>query len=319
MNYRNVAHLNSAIQRWAGELPQNIGLVVGVPRSGLLAAMLLALHRNLPVSDLEGFIDGRVLGTGQRGKSSRWAHDQIDNDLILVVDDSIRTGHEMKRVKAKIASTGLPYQMKYSAVYATEESKTLVDYYGEIVELPRVFEWNIMHHGVLADSCVVIEGVLCRDPLREENDDGVLYERFITTVPSLVVPTCEIGWLVTCRLEKYRSLTEKWLAQNGVRYKKLLMMDLPDKASRQAAGGHATFKAMHYRNTKAELFIESSRHQAMEIARLTGKSVYCMDSREMLQPGFVTQGVHHPKQLLKSLLQRSTLGRKVLLAYAWLH
>jgi orotate phosphoribosyltransferase len=206
--------------------------------------------------------------------------------------------------------------LRYGAVYVTQESTGLVDYWHEIVSLPRVFEWNIMNHEVLGRACIDIDGVLCRDPSAEENDDGALYQHFLAKVRPLIVPRREIGWLVTCRLEKYRALTEEWLRDNGIRYRELLMMDLPDKASRQAAGKHAVFKAMHYRKTGARLFIESSVEQAFEIARLTGKDVYCADSREMIHPGLLPKGINQPGQLLKSVLQRSDLGRQMLGVYS---
>ncbi len=206
-------------------------------------------------------------------------------------------------------------RVKFGAVYVTEESRPLVDYWHEVVSLPRVFEWNMMNHGLLESACVDIDGVLCRDPSEEENDDGPLYRRFMASTEPLIVPRREIGWLVTCRLERYRSLTEQWLRENGLRYKTLIMMDLPDKATRQAAKRHAVFKAAHYRETGARLFIESSYGQAREIARLTGKDVYSVEAREMIRAGVLSLGVHQPKQLLRIVLQRSVLGRRMLQVY----
>ena len=55
------------------------------------------------------------------------------------------------------------------------------------------------------------DGVLCRDPTEEENDDGDKYRYFIANVEPIFKPSVEIGWIVTSRLEKYRDLTENWL------------------------------------------------------------------------------------------------------------
>ena len=97
------------------------------------------------------------------------------------------------------------------------------------LELPRIFEWNVMHHHLLVSSCIDIDGVLCRDPTEAENDDGAAYERFLDTVPAREVPEAPLGWLVTCRLEKYREQTEAWLNRHAIRYRELVMLDLPDK------------------------------------------------------------------------------------------
>ena len=311
MNYRSVQDLNRATQKWAGTLPRDVTLVVGVPRSGMFVALLLALYRDLVVTDLDGFIEGRVFAPGARlsgapEPSTRWRSGRI-----LVVDDSVAVGDELCRVKQRIAAAGMSGAVEFGAVYVTEESRTLVDHWYEIVSLPRVFEWNIMNHGILGSSCVDIDGVLCRDPSDEENDDGPRYEAFLSTNPPLVVPRPEIGWLVTCRLEKHRARTEDWLRRCGIRYKELVMMNAPDKA----AGRHTQFKADHYRRTGAALFIESSHGQAQEIARITGRSVFCMETREMLEPGLLALGAHRPKQLLKLALRQSAVGRQLLHAY----
>ena len=64
MNYRSIAQLSDQLVAWSRELPPDLDLVVGLPRSGLLAANILALYRNLPVADLDGFLAGRTLGAG---------------------------------------------------------------------------------------------------------------------------------------------------------------------------------------------------------------------------------------------------------------
>ena len=58
MNYRSVNDLNHCIVANLHRLPRDIDLVVGIPRSGVLAASLIALHLNLPLVDLDGFIEG---------------------------------------------------------------------------------------------------------------------------------------------------------------------------------------------------------------------------------------------------------------------
>ena len=235
MNYRSVADLNEAIKRWIAQLPQDLDIIVGIPRSGLLAANLLALYLNLPLTDVEGLCKGRILATGRRFDEKR-VPDFSNKDLkVLVVDDSVNSGSQMEKVKKQIESAKLPYQIYYAAVYASPRGHRYVDYWYEIVDTPRCFEWNIMHHNILTDSCVDIDGVLCRDPTPEENDDGERYREFLVNVKPLVVPTKPIGWLVTCRLEKYRELTEMWLKKHGIQYNYLIMMNLPNKETRVAS------------------------------------------------------------------------------------
>jgi len=313
MNYRSVADLNLDIRKWIQELPDDLDLIVGIPRSGLLAANLLALYFNLPISDVEGLCKSRILQMGPRYNGGKKPN-LTKNSKVLVIDDSVCSGMQMKQVKSRIKSAGLSNQIYYGAVYITPQGYKHVDFWFEVVDLPRVFEWNVMHHSILTNSCVDIDGVLCRDPTNEENDDGENYIRFLKNVRPLIIPTKTIGWLVTCRLEKYRKITEEWLEKYNIKYKHLIMMNLPNKESRVASGSHAYYKASIYKKYDANLFIESSLNQAREIVRLTGKPTLCVETGEMLNPGqlaaahnlgskFINKLIHNPFKAIYILVR----------------
>ncbi|MBN1909742.1 MAG: hypothetical protein JW818_08385 [Pirellulales bacterium] len=287
MNFRSVANLNETIVRNLHQVPRDVRLIVGIPRSGLLAANLLALHLNLPLTDLDGFVEGRLLRSGPRLQPRSDRAPLGGNGRVLVLDDSLESGGAMSRARERLAQAGMDREAIFAAVYISLPGRRKVDLYFEEIVGPRVFEWNFMHHSVLADSCVDIDGVLCVDPTETQNDDGPCYRRFLEEAPPLWLPSAPVGVLVTCRLEKYRSLTEKWLQRHGVQYRRLVMMNLPDKASRQAAGVHASMKAKAYRAANAKLFIESSHRQAVEIARLARRPVLSVERREMIYPSFL--------------------------------
>lgn len=309
--YRSVAELNAAIRQGAAQLPHEVDVVVGVPRSGLLAANLLALHRNLPLADVESFLAGRLLAGGRRTQLKRTTGEPGGFRRALVLDDSVQSGASMRAVRARFAEghgfTGC--ELLFGCVYATTKSVGEVDLHFEICDGPRVFEWNLFHHPFyLQRACLDIDGVLCRDPQPEENDDGPAYRRFLETAEPLHLPTVPVGSLVTCRLEKYRPETEAWLRRQGVRYDELIMWDLPSAAVRRATGGHGQFKAGVYQRSGRILFIESSRSQAEVIVRETGRSVFCVETQTMLNPDTVTrvrQAVRRaPRRLWRRWLAR---------------
>ncbi|MFT7162484.1 MAG: orotate phosphoribosyltransferase, partial [Bacteroidia bacterium] len=64
----------------------------------------------------------------------------------------------------------------------------------------------------------------------------------------------------------------------------LILLNLPSKSARIKANNRGGFKAAHYKNTNANLFIESSHSQAVEIAQIAGKMVYCTDRGKMIYP-----------------------------------
>jgi len=301
MNFRSVADLNDAVVRGLYRLPGDIDLVVGIPRSGMLAANLIALHLNLPLTDLDGYLSGRVMRSGQRGR------DGVTGRHALVVDDSALSGATMQASRARIDEASPSGRVTMTAVYIAPEARAAVDHAFEEIVGPRVFEWNLMHGGMIGRSCVDIDGVLCVDPTAQENDDGPRYRRFLEEVPPLLVPTTPVGRLVTCRLEKYRDLTEQWLARHGVQYGELHMMDLPTKAARLASGSHGSYKAKIYASTDTLLFIESSERQALEIARLSGRPVLCVDSRRMVYPSLTAHApeiIRHLPSFTRTLARR---------------
>ena len=299
MNYKSFSDLNLAVKKWISTLPKDFDLIVGIPRSGLLVANLLALYLNKPLTDVEGLCEGRILSAGPRyGKRPDFSKIR----KVLVVDDSVCSGSQMRKTKAIIEKANLPFDIYYGAVYVTPRGTKEVDFWCEIVNLPRVFEWNIMHHDILQNSCVDLDGVICRDPAPEENDDGQKYKEFIKNAELLIIPTKKIGWIVTCRLEKYRYLTKEWLRKHGVQYDHLIMLNLPDKETRQKLRIHAKYKAEVYKSTKAILFIESSKEQAYEIVRLTGKPVLCTETNEMINPGILPKVCNNGRELISKAI-----------------
>lgn len=278
MNYRNISDLNQIILKRLNILPRDFDLIVGVPRSGMLPANLIALYLSKPFTDIHSFRNGHIYKAGERGQFI----DVVEFKKILIVDDSIASGSAMIKAKELVKEVGNDFDISFCAVYVVPGKEKMVDYYFESVSLPRYFQWNILNHTVLEKSCFDIDGVLCVDPTSEQNDDGPKYRDFILNAEPLYIPKAKIGVLVTSRLEKYRSETEEWLRKNNVKYNKLVMLDLPDMKARQKANNHGAHKANTYKNSAYSLFFESSLSQALEINRITGKPVFCTENFEMI-------------------------------------
>ncbi|CAD0009803.1 phosphoribosyltransferase family protein [Flavobacterium chungangense] len=278
MYYRNVKDLNNIILKRLSVIPRNFDLIVGVPRSGMLPANLLALYLNRPYTDIHSFLNGHIYKAGARSQF----FDISEFKNVLVVDDSIASGSAMVEVKESLKHLNGKFNIKYCAIYVIPGKEKMVDYFFEFVPLPRYFQWNILNHTTLEKACFDIDGVLCADPLPEQNDDGEKYIDFILNAPPLFIPGSKIGTIVTSRLEKYRKETETWLAANNIKYNELVMLDLPNMAARQRANNHGDHKAKAYLSKPYVLFIESEYHQALEINRLTKKPVLCTENFEMI-------------------------------------
>jgi hypoxanthine phosphoribosyltransferase len=253
MNYRNIKDLNDIILQKLSIIPRDFDLIVGVPRSGMLPANLLSLYLNRPYTDIDSFLNGHIYKAGARSQF----FDSGEHKKVLVVEDSIASGSAMTEVKEILNHLADKFTIKYCAVYVVPGKEKMVDYYFEKVALPRYFQWNIFNHTTLEKACFDIDGVLCVDPLPEQNDDGEKYIDFILNAAPLFIPGSKIGTIVTSRLEKYRKETATWLNANHIKYNDLVMLDLPNMEARQKANNHGGHKASAYMAKPYVLFVES--------------------------------------------------------------
>ena len=287
LNFKTIADLDSCIVKNLHKIPRDIDLVVGIPRSGMLAATIIALHLNLPLLDMDSYLNQVQFHTGNTKKCENWIKTTQEAKKVLVVDDSISSGkamNEAKMLTKRIASV----KHFFLAVYALELTSLMVDIFFEIVSQPRMFEWNFMHHWALEYACVDIDGVLCEDPTFFQNDDGKRYREFIENAAPKFIPTKKVAYIVSARLEKYRKETEEWLHKNKIEYGKLILLDEPDAASRRKNVNHGSYKGEIFKNTDCSLFIESSYEQAVEICRTSGKQCYCTGKACLITPEGVT-------------------------------
>lgn len=282
MEFKTFYDLNNDLISNFSSIPHDVDLIIGIPRSGLILANLIAVYLNLPLTDLNSFLEGKIYNAGGTKNKKGWVQEFSQVKKALIVEDSVCTGLSINKAKAQISKLNSKIRMVYLAAYITKDAKDKVDLYFKVVSYPRLFEWNYLHQPqILEKSCFDIDGVLCVDPTVEQNDDGSKYLDFILNAPVKFLPSHKIGWLVTSRLEKYRTPTETWLKKNNVQYGKLIMMNLPSAEERQKLKNHAVYKANIYKNIKeAQIFVESEKRQALEISSLTKKQVFCIENQK---------------------------------------
>lgn len=304
MQYRNLAHTSSLIR---GSLHrfQEFDLIVGVPRSGVIPAALAALAAHKAYQELPAFLAELAPQSGGRLREVKEAR------RILILDDSFNNGIQMASVRARIPPKWLP-TIKFGAVYCTPGKESALDLWLETVSYPRFFEWNLLHHPLLLHSCFDMDGVLCEDPDSAENDDGPAYQRFLHDTRPLFIPSVPIGWIITSRLEKYRTATTEWLKQHRVAYGQLIMLGGVTAKERRLQGMHATFKASQYMALpahKAVLYVESCPAQALRIHEITSRPVYCPHnnifySQHNLSQKIVDYTLRKPSGFLTRIIKR---------------
>lgn len=277
INVRSFADMNRAVASSLSKLDRNeFDVIVGIPRSGMLPATLLATFMQLPLADLESFAQGRIWAR------SGYLHNVKTKVRVLLVDDSSNRGGAMERAVARIKH--LAGSITRYAVYGPyREDLSIIDIFAEECRGPRAFQWNMWKHKRMPRWGFDFDGVLCRDPTKAENDDGPNYLKFLRTVEPLHRPQGErpLGPIITGRLEKYRAECQDWLGRQGIAHGGLHMMPYASKAERMAAGGRGQWKAEKVKELGLEMFVESCPKQARIIAREARVPVWCTATCEV--------------------------------------
>jgi len=288
MNFRSFGDMNRTIVQNLHKVNSYTDLIVGIPRSGLMAANILAMHLNLPIADTSKIYEGQILLLDGSINGRQVDINYFKN--ILVIDDSVRSGRSIEQVKAKLHSIYPDINFTFAAVYADTKSKNKVDLYFELCPVPRVFEWNIMNHFQISKFCMEIDGVLCENIDYDYNDNHDYYIHAIENVRPMFRIRREIGYLVTRRPEILRRITEKWLDKHGIKYRNLIMQDKNMNECKMNSDYINKSKSYFYKKqVYSRVFIESSFVNSCKIAQFSGKLVYSIDKGIIVRPSWLSE------------------------------
>lgn len=270
-------------REWSARL-SSYDLIIGIPRSGLIPAIVIAGELGIPFStpglynlgmvyhaddkilDMvihaiwqgieESKIEWLVFGNATEDKDFAGMH-------ILLIDDTINTGESLGKASSQLSSE---LMVDVGAVVASKEYIENGQLYYKTLTRDRIFEWNLSGldmKKVASD----MDGVLC------ENAPLNGYESWIVDPEPNFLPKSLIGWIITARQEKDRKITEAWLDRNGVTYGVLLMdMDLDRR-----------IEFIRSMRPRPDLILESDSGHAKRIWNCTGIPTLCFDTMEIAQ------------------------------------
>lgn len=254
---------------WASELPGSYDLVIGIPRSGLLVANIIAIKMGKPLSTPELFLRGECwMGGGIKPPA--------DFRKILLVDDSVSSGKSMEDAAAAVRSRAPGARLTRAALIAGENSAGRVDLSFKTIAAPRLFEWNMLHtkRGVLVCD---LDGVICENCPPGFDADEAAYAAWIRTARPYLIPAFRVDYILSARLERYRPETEAWLAAHGVNYGELLLWDVKEKKDRN--GFYSKYKIAALLKIKPDMVWESNSGQARDIWDATKIPTLCTDTK----------------------------------------
>lgn len=289
MKYITLNELSETIRKNIWKIPRDIDCVIGVPRSGMIAASIISSYLNVPLIDVDSFISGIKPYGGQR--LCYFMNKHIQTNKALVIDDTVKAGKAMNEVKRKLEIvSGITFT--YMCVYLEGKGKDVIDFYLKDVRRFTdnytnivLYEWNIFQHNErFMQKCLYdLDGVLCLDPPDERKKDE--YLAYIEDATPLFIPRTKLGGIITYRLSVNREITEKWLQRNGITYNELIMFEASSWDVRNESGFNpAIYKGLFYKKRENyELFVESSQIQAIVIAKISCKPVFCVETNMIYQ------------------------------------
>ena len=276
------------------KIPKDIYGVIGIPRSGMLPASIIAGQINVGLTTIGNFVEKKNNGCGLDVIFGEHGNRKLKNTngekvKILVVDDTCYNGRELLKNKQKLkAYTDIDFI--FMVVYM-EGSGTLAKpdiYLRDVTSLAQkseinivLYEWNIFSNPNIVDKTIYdLDGVMCVEPPDERNIKA--YIKYLENPIPLYIPTTDKEiTILTYRLNKYRKLTESFLIKNGLNSLKLFMFN-SDSYEERGKIPPWLYKGNFYKaNDYYKLFVESDDFQARKICEISGKPVYCVDTNKM--------------------------------------
>lgn len=283
MHYKSYSDLSHDIK---GKLPllkeEDFDLVVGIPRSGMIPAYMIAFNLNINCISVEAFLKNDMIKHGITRSPNKIINQAWEAKKILLVDDSIKSGNSLANVMERIPEK-MRSRITTMAIYAGLSGSKKVDLFVEYLPWPRMFEWNILYHTALPYYCFGIDGILCEEVDKESEINDEVYRLNLLKAKPLVLPNTKINSIVTNRLEKYRTETESWLAKYNVKYDQLVMLNRNSPTQDPIENG-IKHKAAYYKKSDTILFVEKDPYQAQKISKLTLKPVFCFTDNKMYMP-----------------------------------
>lgn len=252
--------------------------VVGIPRSGMIPASIIATRYNFPLADIHYFLNtGGRFYPSVRGTIGQYANQGItdSSNTVLLVDDTSDSHSTFNIVLAELQNHQSLRYCDYQCItiYTSQEHNTIKHH--SILNNPRMFEWNWTRSGNLGECMLDMDGLICEDPLESDKVDEQTYRNWIKNAVPRFIPKSPIRAIVSARLMSFKQETEEWLNRHGIVYRELILLNATAE-TRSKQNLYAIHKANYYSRSKSKLFIESEPWQAEEIHKLSRKPVLCI-------------------------------------------
>lgn len=291
----------------AGMLPADTSLIIGVARSGLTVANLIAERLHLPVVILRPKRDMIEEGEGWRLRERA-----VNNHggTVVLIDDNVLTGNSLSQ-DGPLARKQYP-KLITAALYVNPHAHTRPDLFVRELRWPHVLQWNLFNSVLSPHVATDFDGILCEDP--PNLPEGPEYEAWLENARPLYMPRrSTVPLIITARRERNRKQTEEWLRRHGIAWHRLVMSPHATYAEAAKAGipewkaGHVKQFLAQRHGIKPPLYVESDPRQAKEIAAMSGGYVVCPAVGKVFSPDGRSAGSGQSQPIFPPIERRNLI------------
>lgn len=250
---------------------ENFDAVIGVARSGIIAASTIAVELHLPLFSVSP-VSGRLhaLGSGWRLGDEGNATPRA----ALLVDDTVANGHTLEKVRSTIKEIPIAAG---AAILVNPDKRETVDFAAATYPLPHYLEWCFVNTQWARNMAFDFDGILCDDPAFPDDDPA--YAQFLINAPAKYLPRLLPAVIVSARCEWTRQDSLKWLTRHRLRPRELILWQGDPDDRWTDPDRVANWKADHLRRLRNShdilIYAESDPRQAAVIAAQADIAVLC--------------------------------------------
>jgi hypoxanthine phosphoribosyltransferase len=252
--------------------------VIGIPRSGMIPASIIAVNMSVPLYSISDEKLVVLNSMSDKGGSRMEVYKPNGSKNILLIDDTAFFGNAMSKHKELVEKLLPSKNIITSVIYSTPEAieQKLIDIHLYTSKFPHVLEWNFFDAHPTLNGMFDLDGVFCEDCPYEIAEDETRYKNWIKTVKPIenriprLFPAIAI---CTGRLEKYRKETEEWLDRHNIKYSNLLMF----QGTKEERDSNHVLNVARF---KLQKFIEYNKNSKGLLFNIkdTGKCLYFIES-----------------------------------------
>lgn len=262
------------------QIDERIKGIIGIPRSGLIPASILATNMHLPLFSIDK--EGKLIQLQTGGRAENLS---ITDGKWLLVDDTCVSGTAIKKAAEKL---GLSRDEYVSLAIYCDNLKS-VDFGAFLYYAPHFLEWCFVNTFYAKHAYFDLDGIICEDWIDPKgeytefgNPDRI---KFLYNAKPIYLPRKFPIKIITARPIAFAAITMQWLQKMQIKVEEIYFWEEhPDERWKHpltVAEWKADILSRIKKRRHVNFYIESNPSQALAIMQLAALPVICPMAEEV--------------------------------------